>query len=51
MENHLVVHPHGTLFGCNAKSDTDVTTGSKKSKKYIDPFLKLYSGIPLMYSY
>ena len=29
--------------------DTDVTTGGK-NKKFVDPFLKLYSGIPLMYT-
>ena len=28
--------------------DTDVPTGSK-NKKFVDPFLKLYSGIPLMF--
>jgi hypothetical protein len=30
--------------------DTDVTMGGKKSKKYVDPFLKLYTYIPMMYT-
>jgi hypothetical protein len=30
--------------------DTDITVGGKKNKKYVDPFLKLYENIPLMYT-
>jgi hypothetical protein len=30
--------------------DTDVKTGGKNSNKCVDPFLKLYTGIPLMYT-
>ena len=30
--------------------DTDVITADAKNKKYVDPFLKLYNGIPLMYT-
>ena len=43
--------------GANAKrtiwaecNDTDVTTGGGKNKKFVDTFLKLYLGIPLMYT-
>ena len=30
--------------------DTDVVTSDPMNKKYVDPFLKLYNGIPLMYT-
>jgi hypothetical protein len=48
---------NGKPFGASAWhivwsqcQDTDVTTSGKKSKKYVDPFLKLYTYIPLMYT-
>jgi hypothetical protein len=48
---------NGKPFGASARhiiwsqcKDTDITTGGKQSKKYVDPFLKLYKHIPLMYT-
>ena len=55
--DNLTWKTNGKPFGPSARhilwsqcKDTDVTTGGKKSKKYVDPFLKLYNYIPMMFT-
>ena len=46
--NQFLTSAHHLLW--SQCKDTDITVGRKHSKKYADPFLKLYQDIPLMYT-